>query len=353
MPYWSGARGTGTPRKRVPGMRRRRPAIAGAVLAVVAHVACTSGSDAGGPATSATASDRAAATVAEHAVGKRSIELVDESRPTAADPERDRPERADRTIPVTLLYPAEGDPETGSRPVEDAPVADGEFPLIVFSHGWTASGDQPGYQQRLKAWAGAGYVVAAPTFPLTSGPRAGPADYVNQPDDVSFVIDELLADSSRRGDPLYRHVDDDHVGVAGHSLGAITTIGLTYNSCCHDARIDAAVEISGIEWPFPDGDYSQWPDIPLLAVHGVRDDLIAVTGSDQVIAKALPPTYYLRLDGADHTSLFGGREAALMDEVVIAFFDHYLDDDEGPLAAVPEHVRESGLGTFDVRTTNA
>jgi predicted dienelactone hydrolase len=327
-------------------------AIAGAVLAVVTHVACTSGGDVGGSATTSTASDNAEATPVRYAVGKRRIELVDRSRPTAADPNGHRAERSDRTIPVTLLYPAEGAPGPHAQPVEGASVADGGFPLVVFSHGWTVSGDMGAYQERLEVWAGAGYVVAAPTFPLTSGPGAGPVDYVNQPGDVSFVIDQLLAEATQPGDPLYRHIDDDRVGVAGHSLGAVTTIGVTYNSCCRDARIDAAVEIAGVEWPFPNGEYSEWPDVPLLAVHGARDDVLAVTGSDELIAKALPPTYYLRFDRADHTSLLGGREGALMDGTVIAFFDAYLGDNQDPLTKLPDQVHESGLATFDVATTN-
>jgi predicted dienelactone hydrolase len=343
MVYQSGAEMT---------RRSGRLAIAAAVLAVVTHVACTSGGDVGGSAITSTASDSTEATPVDYAVGKRRIDLVDRSRPTAADPGRNRAERSDRTIRVTLLYPAEGASEANPGPVEDAPVADGGFALVVFSHGWTVSGDFGAYQQRLEVWAGAGYVVAAPTFPLTSGPGAGPGDYVNQPGDVSFVIDELLADASQPGDPLYRHIDDDRVGVAGHSLGAVTTIGVTYNSCCHDPRIDAAVEISGVEWPFPNGEYREWPDVPLLAVHGAQDDILPVTGSDQLIAKALPPTYYLRFDRADHTSLLGGREAALMDETVTAFFDCYLDDNQDPLTELPDQIDESGLATFDVRTTN-
>jgi len=72
--------------------RSGRPAIAAAVLALVTHVACTSGGDVGGSATTSTASDSAEATRVEHAVGKRRTELVDRTRPTAADPNRRRAE---------------------------------------------------------------------------------------------------------------------------------------------------------------------------------------------------------------------------------------------------------------------
>ena len=123
---------------------------------------------------------------------------------------------------MLLLYPAAGDVPATTEPVDDAAVADGTFPLVVFSHGWLASG--PAYEVRIKEWARAGYIVAAPTFPLSSGAGGMLGDYVNQPADVSFVIDELLALPD--DDPLAGHVDADAVAAAGHSLGAITTIGV-------------------------------------------------------------------------------------------------------------------------------
>lgn len=317
---------------------------------VVAAATCSSDDGTSGTTAATTPPDASSAAGLDYSVGQRTIELVDGSRPTAADPERDLPERPNRTFEVTLLYPAEGAPETNPTPVTDAATADGEFPLVVFSHGWTSSGDWGPYVRRLTYWAGAGYVVAAPTFPLTSGFGAGPGDYVNQPADVSFVIDELLAHAGRSDDPLHEHLDADHVGVAGHSLGAATTIGLTFNSCCRDTRIDAAVEIAGTEFPFPGGAYSGWPATPLLAIHGARDGTIAVAGSDELIDKARPPTYYLRFPHGDHGNVLAARPGALVDDAVTAFFDRYLKDDPSQLDGLPDRARESGLATFDART---
>jgi hypothetical protein len=48
-------------------------------------------------------------------------------------------------------------------------------------------------QSRLELWAGAGYVVAAPTFPLTRGAGRRDRRLCEPAGDVSFVIDELLA----------------------------------------------------------------------------------------------------------------------------------------------------------------
>src|SRR3954452_335173 len=99
------------------------------------------------------------------------------------------------------------------------PETSGRKPLIVFVHGVTASG--PAYESFLRPWAAAGYMVAAPTEPLTSGANgwANIGDYVNQPADVRFVIGSMIT-------AFPNVVDGTKVAVAGHSLGAITAIGM-------------------------------------------------------------------------------------------------------------------------------
>jgi predicted dienelactone hydrolase len=278
----------------------------------------------------------------DFAVGRRTVELVDTSRGTDADPGRDRPAEADRTLSVLLLYPADGPVTTPTEVIDEAIPAEGEFPLVVFSHGWTATG--PAYEGRIREWARAGYVVAAPTFPLSSGPGGQLADYANQPGDVSFVIDQLL--DLPDDDPLAGHLDPDQVGAAGHSLGAITTLGVSLNSCCADARLDAAVELSGVRLPFAGGQYDDLARVPFLAVHGGADRVLQVNGSDTLFAEAPGPAYYLRLPDAGHSD-FLASAGPLVDEVVVAFLDRYLKGDDEPLAAVPEAVAASGVATFE------
>src|SRR5207248_3269789 len=120
-----------------------------------------------------------------------------------------------------------------------------------------------------------GYVVAAPTFPLSNGNAPGgpnASDYVNQPADVSFVITRLLALDDDA--PLRREIDGKRIGVSGHSLGAITTLGVAANSAVQDRRIDAAVPISGLELPFGSGSFFSTPTPPLLLVHGTADGTV-------------------------------------------------------------------------------
>lgn len=252
-----------------PLSRTRWAALVGALVATFLLGAC---SDADGSAGSdATSTASTAVDQDTHAVGSRSSIHVDPTRPTPRSGEV--PSRAERTLETTVYYPAEGEPGGPVSP-DAAPAGDGSpFPLLVFSHGLGATGQV--YAELLEVWASAGFVVVAPDFPLSradapAGPDAG--DVGNQPGDVSFLVDvytDLPAD-----DPLAGVVDTERIGAAGHSNGAITTLGLVANSCCRDERIDAAVVLAGTPNEFAGGEY-EFPDAPpVMVVHGTADDLL-------------------------------------------------------------------------------
>ena len=325
------------------GVRR----LAALLLTLLVATGCSSAARTGAadpPTTTTVATTTTVPEPDEYAVGRRTLTLVDPSRPTDADPQRELAAQPDRTLTVLVLYPAVGDVPVATEPVDDAPPAPGRFPLVVFSHGWTASG--PVYEGRIREWARAGYIVAAPTFPLSSGRGGVLADYVNQPGDVSFVIDRLVALPA--DDPLAAHLDGGQVAVAGHSLGAITTLGVSLNSCCVDDRLDAAVELAGIRLPFPDGTFDDLGRIPFLAIHGAEDDIVPVSGSDTLFADTPGPAAYLRLPEAGHSDFLFG-DGALVDEVVLAFLDRHLKGDNAAFDGLPELVAASGQGTFEVK----
>ncbi len=129
-------------------------------------------------------------------VGVRHETLVDQSRSTPAN--GSFPGHPSRVLETTVFYPAEEkagtDPRTGATPDR----ASAPYPLIVFAHGFGGSVDD--YQALLVRWAEAGYVVAAPLFPLTRNSAAGGpdlADFANQPADLSFMITQVLQESAR------------------------------------------------------------------------------------------------------------------------------------------------------------
>src|SRR6476469_7805203 len=83
------------------------------------------------------------------------------------------------------------------RRIAHDPTAGGPHPLIVFAHGFALT---PGtYSRLLRAWTRAGYVVAAPVFPLEDANAPGgpdESDLINEPQDVSVVISRLLTASA-------------------------------------------------------------------------------------------------------------------------------------------------------------
>ena len=328
-----------------PGRRthqRRRRAALVAVLVTATLAACQQGSvDQASPLVAPPQLEQAAKqNFGPYAVGVRTESFVDAGRVT--NPNRGQPGRPTRTLQTIVLYPAQGDPS--DRDVPDAPPATdgGPFPLIEFSHGFTANG--PSYTLFLRRLAAAGYVVAAPTFPLTSrGAPGGPsaADYTNQPADVSFVISEMLRLNGDGASILRGLIDPDKVAVAGHSLGAMTTLGVAYNSCCTDTRIKAAVPISGTELPFRGGAFVYRAETPLLLIHGDADATVPYRGSENAYRAATAPKFLLTLLHGPHSPFFGAAGEVIV-KVVQDFFDHYLKARDGSLDAMSQHGNVAG-----------
>jgi dienelactone hydrolase len=263
------------------------------------------------------------------AIADATLDFVDASRPTAAN--GSAPGRDSRTLHTNIFYP-------------DAP---GRFPLIVFSHGLGALGRI--YLVILEAWASEGYVVAAPDFPLSRATAPGGAsydDYVNQPADQSFLIDQLLRLDADPSSVLYGRIDRTRIGASGQSLGGLTTFGLTLNTCCRDARIDAAVPMAGLLAPFPGGDYSGHGAPPTLIIHGDADDTVPYTDALTAYDLLGAPKALLTHIGGGHILPYVGasdRAAQLATiDASTAFFDLYLKHERGArerLIAVGERAR--------------
>jgi fermentation-respiration switch protein FrsA (DUF1100 family) len=154
----------------------------------------------------------------------------------------------------------------GDRPLPTrvwSPAGPGPHPLIYFSHGLTSQPDD--YAELLAAWAAAGFVVAGPKYPHTWYQAASydADDVVNQPADAQFVITELL-------NVLSGTVDPQRIAAAGHSAGAITTVGLFSGS--RDERLKAGLLIAGRQMPQP-APFSGTA-APLLFVQGKRDETV-------------------------------------------------------------------------------
>ncbi len=305
-------------------VKAARNSIAVLIVVLIGALVGSSCSSGGG-------SRRASADTKRYAVGSVTATFDDASEPLAGNPATTP---GARSLVTTIFYPARGVP--GSDPVEAAPAdrGAGPYPLIVFSHGLGAS--PATYRDLLVEWAAAGYVVAAPAFPNTNSAATGgidPGDFANQPADVSAVIGGVLETSDATEEPLAGLVDPESIGVAGHSLGGITTLGVAANTCCRDDRVKAAVVMAGDPLTFPSGrfDYADAP--PILLVHGTADDLVTYEASVDVFNAGKAPKGILTIKRGDHGAPVSpsGPAFASVVKTTTDFFDAYLKDDPDAL----------------------
>jgi hypothetical protein len=278
------------------------------------------------------------------AVGTQSFTFVDSSRSTP--PADGDPGEASRTLPTVVLYPADG-PVSAPETAGAAPSHLGRpFPLLVFAHGYDSS--PAVYATLLRAWASAGYVVAAPSFPrATAGGPLDEDDVDNQPGDLSYVITRMLA-MAGPGGQLAGVVDPAHVGVAGHSDGASTTAGIGYNSCCRDGRVAADAVMEGDLHDYPGGSWFPSARLaPLLVIQGDSDELNPPELGQAVYNGGRSPRYLLWLINAQHLEPYttDTDHLAVVEAVTTAFFDRYL---KGRVAAVSQMRRAAtpGLATL-------
>ncbi len=136
----------------------------------------------------------------------------------------------DRKVPSKIYYPNAGK---------------GPFPGVIFTPG--LGGSREGAEYLGRYWARHGYVSIHLTHigtdtevaknslePRKALRRAlqNPNNILNRPQDVSFVIGQLERMNSEEG-PLRGKVDLDHLGMAGHSLGAFTTLAIAGGVLLH------------------------------------------------------------------------------------------------------------------------
>ena len=237
-------------------------------------------------------------------------------------------------------------------------------PVVLFSHG--LGGNREGSAFLGKHWAKRGYVavflqhpgsddsvwkdqpVAQRRAALTKA--AGPKDFLFRVQDVPVVLDQLELWNKDGVHPFAGWFDMHHVGMSGHSFGAVTTqavSGQTYpqGKRFTDDRIRAAVIMSPSS-PVNGNTKRAFGSvkIPWLLMTGTRDSS-PISGADAKSRLVVFPDlsagskYQLVLDKAEHSAF---TERALPGEtekrnpnhhramlaVTTAFWDAYLRENK-------------------------
>jgi len=201
--------------------------------------------------------------------------------------------RGDRSLVTRIFYPTTGSP--GGDPVRDAPIADGAFPVVEWSHG--LGGNPESYGVMIRPLAEAGFIVPAPVFPTTSSGTEGNVGDVyngNQSLDVAEVITRTLA--LNEGDDMFAgHMDTANgVGAAGHSLGGMTTHGIL--TAWPDERVTAAIPYATVDMGDPTGAVAA----KVLFVHGDQDPVCDYGLARQAYGELPTPKAFMTHTGQGH-----------------------------------------------------
>jgi dienelactone hydrolase len=200
----------------------------------------------------------------------------------------------------------------------DAEAANGAFPVVLFSHGFTGIRLQSTFlTSHLASW---GFVVAAPDHPsrdlpnVLSGTASGDRD--DSVDDLLQTLDLVIAEGATTDSLLSGHVDDTHVAAVGHSAGGGTILGAAL-----DERVDGYVSLaSGVLLGDPTTTTTEAgaegsdgiPDKPSFFMAGAVDAVISATERTKPSFETVPePSLLWIIDGVGHNGFddfctFGG-----------------------------------------------
>ena len=262
-------------------------------------------------------------------------------------------EQRDRSIPIKIYIPDE------KKPV----------PVILFSHGLGGSRHNNSYLGTY--WAENGYLGVFMQHPGSDadilkysklGQRftalKSAANLENsraRVQDVRSVIDQLETWNQTEGHPLAGRLDLEHIGMSGHSFGAVTTVHVAgYKSplgrSMPDERITAFIAMS----PQP----GRGRD-PKAALREIRKPMLCMTGTEdrspinrnltpdmrKQVYECLPDgdKFQLVLKDAGHMAFSGGRTTrkrtrsrepkyhSTIQKISVRFWDAYLKKDKKSL----------------------
>jgi predicted dienelactone hydrolase len=233
------------------------------------------------------------------------------------------------------------------KPAGPGPVAG--FPAVVFSHGFGGCNTQSVFL--MEALANGGYLVVAPNHadarcgsarghgfrarrpeePFRQGETWSDATYKDRRADIEAVLDAVLAAKTFEG----VRVDAGRIGIAGHSLGGYTALGIAGAwKSWKDPRIKAVLALSPYNAPFvAKGDLGQM-DVPVMYQGGTLDWGVTPTVRrlNGAYDHSSAPKYYVEFRGAGHFAWtdLNPRFHSIIDTYSLAFFDRYLKGEKHP-----------------------
>lgn len=236
----------------------------------------------------------------------------------------------------------------------------GPWPLILFSHGFGGCAKQSTFLTSYLA--DQGYIVAAPDHKDARPCKSlrayemqkdmldrVPEKPFRQPglwDDETYVSrrDEMQkALASILQDPLFKgFVDEDRIGIIGHSLGGYTALGLAGAwPSWKDKRIKAVMLLAPYTSPYVKEKTLSNIAMPIMYMAGSRDHEnteIMKRSAGGAYAQTNAPKHYMELTSGGDLSFtqHDPRFHELINRQTLAFFDLYLKQQDVSIYSVKD-----------------
>ncbi|MBA2890746.1 alpha/beta hydrolase family protein [Nonomuraea soli] len=216
-------------------------------------------------------------------------------------------------------------------------VADGQFPVVAFGHGFFQSISK--YASLGSHWASWGTITIMPTsqgglFPSHSAFA----------DDLNAALTWMVAQNTSAGSRFNAHVRTDRLGLSGHSMGG----GAGVLAAARNPAVRAVTNLAAAETNPSAKAAAATTAVPMQLLAGSQDGVAGPSGHQIPIYQAKLAPKQLRTIvggfhcgftdsgglGCDSGSISRAVQQAITERVTTAWLLYYLHDDASHLDAV-------------------
>ncbi len=205
-----------------------------------------------------------------YAIGERQISFTD-------------PARSNRVIDAEVFYPA-------TTAGANTPVANGQFPLLVFGHGFLMV--YSAYDVIWQALVPEGYIMV---FPTTEGGLTPDHDDFGQ--DIAFLVFAMQQEAADSNSTFFNALDSTSA-VMGHSMGG----GSAFLAMQYNSNITAMATLAAAETNPSAVTAAAAINRPALVIAGANDCVTPPSQHQELMYNALDSAskHYVSITGASH-----------------------------------------------------
>jgi predicted dienelactone hydrolase len=198
------------------------------------------------------------------------------------------PSRANRSIPAEVYYPAESNGD-------DVAIASGQFPVLVFGHGFVMTVDA--YDVVRNLTVPEGFIMV---FPTTEGSFS--PSHTDFGKDLAFLVGAMKAEGQNSSSAFFGSISEKSA-VMGHSMGG----GSAFLAVQYDSSITALVTLAAAVTNPSSVTAAADITIPSLTISGANDCIAPAVDHQLPMYTALASECksYVSILGASHCQFAG------------------------------------------------